>query len=268
MVADWQIISSSVIGATHVQQHKPNQDALRHYQAAQGLPLIMAVADGHGGEKYTHSDFGAKFAVEAAVKVLKDTFKKPDDFSLTQIKRLAEQDIPKAIVRSWREKVDDYCLKHPALNNEHKYRYFGSTLLATLLLPECIVYWQLGDGDILLVEQNHAIQRPLAADNRLLGNETTSLCGKTPWFDFRCGFQALVAKQQPCCIMLSSDGYSNAYPNNAEFEKTVLDIVALIKSEGLQWVKRQLPDWLAEASQQGSGDDISVSILYNRALDS
>lgn len=263
MVAAWQVISSSVIGATHVQHHKPNQDALRHYQAAQGLPLIMAVADGHGGEKYTHSDFGAKFAVEAAVKVLKETFKKPDDFSLSQIKRLAEQDIPKAIVRSWREKVDDYCAKQAALNNEHKYLYFGTTLLVTLLLPNCILHWQLGDGDILQVEKDQRIHRPLAVDSRLLGNETTSLCGKTPWFDFRCCFQPLVDEQQPRCIVLSTDGYSNAYPSNAAFEQTVLDIVDLAKSEGLQWLKQQLPEWLEEASYKGSGDDISVGILYN-----
>ncbi len=265
MVASWQVISSSVIGATHLQHHKPNQDALRHYQAAQGLPLIMAVADGHGGEKYTHSDFGAKFAVKAAITVLKDTFKNPDDFSLTQIKRLAENDIPKAIVRSWREKVDDYCLKQAELNNEHKYRYFGATLLVTLLLPNCFLYWQLGDGDILVVEEDNRIHRPITADSRLFGNETTSLCGKTPWFDFRYGFQALVDEQQPLCIVLSTDGYSNAYSSNADFEQTVLDIVKLIKNEGLPWVKQQLPDWLEEASHKGSGDDISIGILYNTA---
>jgi len=266
MVASWQVISSSVLGATHLQHHKPNQDALRHYQAAPGLPLIMAVADGHGGEKYTHSDFGAKFAVKAAITVLKETFKNPADFSLTQIKRLAENDIPKAIVRSWREKVDEFCLRQPDLNNEHKYRHFGTTLLVAMLLPECILYWQLGDGDIVVVEENQQIHRPIATDSRLLGNETTSLCGKTPWFDFRCCFHPLLNEQLPCCILLSTDGYSNAYSSNADFEQTVLDIVALIKSEGLLWVKEQLPDWLEEASHKGSGDDISVGILYHTDL--
>jgi serine/threonine protein phosphatase PrpC len=262
MVATWQVISTSVIGASHLLKAKPNQDAIRHYQAAQGCPVIVAVADGHGGEKYTHSDWGSKFAVKAAITVLKDTFKNEADFSLSQIKRLAEDDIPKAIVRSWQEKVDEYCLKRQDLNDHHKYRYFGTTLLVALVLSRCIVYWQLGDGDIVLVWDNHEVSRPIAADSRLLGNETTSLCGKTPWFDFRVCFQPIVESKPPRFILLSTDGYSNSYPTNADFEQTVLDIALFVENEGYAWVRQQLPAWLAEASKQGSGDDISVGVIY------
>lgn len=263
MVTVWQTISTSVTGASHLLKQKPNQDAIRHYQAAQDSLTIMAVADGHGGEKYTHSDFGAKFAVKAAVTVLKETFKNQDDFSLSQIKRLAEEDIPKAIVRSWQEKIDEYCLKQPALNNEHKYRYFGTTLLCALVLPRCIVYWQLGDGDIVRVGDDGCATRPMAADSRLLGNDTTSLCGKKPWLDFRCCFQSITDNQPPRFIMLSTDGYSNSYSSNADFEQTVLDIAGFMKTEGQAWVREQLPDWLEEASKKGSGDDISVGIIYH-----
>lgn len=258
----WQLISTSVIGASHLLKGKPNQDAIRHYQSAADELLIMAVADGHGGEKYTHSDFGAKFAVKAAITVLKETFKNQHDFSLSQIKHLAENDIPKAIVRSWLEKVDEYCLKQPDLNNEHKYRYFGSTLLVTLILPRCIVYWQLGDGDIVTVGDDNSVTRPIPADSRLLGNETTSLCGKKPWLDFRTFFQPITDKQPPRFILLASDGYSNAYSSNTDFEQTVLDIAEFMKTEGQTWVRQQLPDWLEEASKKGSGDDISVGIMY------
>jgi serine/threonine protein phosphatase PrpC len=264
MVGNWQLISTSVIGASHLLKGKPNQDAIRHYQGAGDSLTVMAVADGHGGEKYTHSDFGAKFAVKAAITVLKETFKNQEDFSLSQIKRLSEEDIPKAIVRSWQEKVDEYCQKQPMLNNDNKYRYFGSTLLVTLILPRCIVYWQLGDGDILTVSDNHNVTRPIPPDSRLLGNETTSLCGKKPWLDFRCCFQPITDNQPPRFILLSSDGYSNAYSSNADFQQTVLDIAEFITSEGQAWVREQLPDWLEEASKQGSGDDISVGIMFRQ----
>lgn len=262
MVASWQIISTSVIGAAHLLKGKPNQDAIRHYQAARDSVVIMAVADGHGGDKYTHSDFGAKFAVKAAITVLKDTFENQHDFSLSQIKRLAEEDIPKAIVRTWQEKIDQYCLRQPELNDQHKYRYFGTTLLIALILPRCIVYWQLGDGDIVIIQDDHSAARPMAADSRLLGNETTSLCGKKPWLDFRTCFQPITDNKPPRFILLATDGYSNSYASNADFEQTVLDITEFIKTEGHNWVREQLPDWLEETSKKGSGDDISVGIIY------
>ena len=256
----WQILSSSVTGASHLLKGKPNQDAIRHYHAADFT--IMAVADGHGGEKYTHSDFGAKFAVKVAITVLKETFKNQADFSLSQIKHLAENDIPKAIVRSWQEKVDEFCQKQPTLNDENKYRYFGATLLVALILPRCVVYWQLGDGDIVTLWQDKKIARPMLADTRLLGNETTSLCGKKAWLDFRMAFQPMTDNPPPAFIFLSSDGYSNSYANNADFEQTLADIADLIQTEGANWVKNQLPDWLNETSKKGSGDDISVGVIF------
>jgi serine/threonine protein phosphatase PrpC len=262
MVTQWQLLSTSVTGASHLLKGKPNQDAIGHYQAADSL-TIMAVADGHGGDSYTHSDMGAKFAVKVAINVLKETFKNQKDFSLSQIKRVAEEDIPKAIVRSWQEKIEDVCQKLPALNNENKYRYFGTTLLVALILPRCVIYWQLGDGDIIVQWDNGTLTRPMVADSRLLGNETTSLCGKKPWLDFRCHFQPMTDNRPPRFIFLASDGYSNSYPSNAEFEQTVSDIAALLKTEGSAWVRNQLPDWLDEASKKGSGDDISVGIIYS-----
>ena len=263
MVA-WQLTHISVKGASHELKGMPNQDAIRSFDS--DSLAIMAVADGHGGEKYTHSDFGAKFAVKAAITVLKDTFKNQHEFSLSQIKRLSEEDIPKAIVRSWQEKVDEYCQKQPNLNNEYKYRYFGATLLITLILPRCIVYWQLGDGDIVTLNEDNSLIRPIVADSRLLGNDTTSLCGKKPWLDFRCYFQPITDNVPPRFILLSSDGYSNSYSSNADFEQTVLDIAEFMKTEGQVWVRKNLPDWLEEASKKGSGDDISVGILYHTDL--
>jgi hypothetical protein len=150
------------------------------------------------------------------------------------------------------------------LNDQHKYRYFGATLLVTLILPRCIVYWQLGDGDIVTVWEDNSISRPIAADSRLLGNVTTSLCGTKAWLDFRCYFQPITDTEPPRFILLSSDGYSNAYSSNADFEQTVLDIAGFMQSEGQAWVKTQLPDWLEEASSKGSGDDISVGIMFRR----
>ena len=36
----------------------------------------------------------------------------------------------------------------------------------------------------------------------------------------------------------------------------------MLDQEGVEPIARSLPSWLEEASQQGSGDDVSVAILY------
>jgi hypothetical protein len=43
------------------------------------------------------------------------------------------------------------------------------------------------------------------------------------------------------------------------------DFWAMLRDEGDEAVKPYLKDWLNEASQQGSGDDISVGIIWRPA---
>src|SRR5436190_794120 len=70
---EWRILGQTVIGASHVRTGKPNQDALLSRQAQadkSGTPLFIAIADGHGGDKYFRSDIGAKTAVEVTEHTL------------------------------------------------------------------------------------------------------------------------------------------------------------------------------------------------------
>jgi len=71
-ISKWRVIGCSVKGASHIRSGKPNQDRIKFsdYQAGK-MPLILAVADGHGGKAYFRSDKGAEFAVEIAIAVCK-----------------------------------------------------------------------------------------------------------------------------------------------------------------------------------------------------
>jgi serine/threonine protein phosphatase PrpC len=262
MVA-WSVISESVRGASHLRSGLPNQDAIKIELAdTTNFPLIVAVADGHGSVKCTHSDLGSQFAVESAIEMVKQIYASPD-LTLPQLRNLAEN-IPKAISRSWQEKVATHIERDAELHtvSANTYLAFGTTLLVACVLEKAILLWQIGDGDIVVIQNDSSIAMPIPVDERLLGNETTSLCKEKAFDDFRSAFLPII-ENPPLAIFLASDGYKNSFTHPDGFNQALTDIYGYIKTEGADWVQQHLADWLNEASRDGSGDDISLAIIYH-----
>jgi hypothetical protein len=130
------------------------------------------------------------------------------------------------------------------------------------------LYLQLGDGEILTILPNGTISRPIPKDERLIANETTSLCLPIAWEEFRVRYQP-VDSNSPVLIMVSSDGYSNSFSDVNDFEKVGSDILKMIIKEpddinkGIDIVNENLEKWLNETSEKGSGDDITVGFICN-----
>ncbi|MDG4595572.1 MAG: PP2C family serine/threonine-protein phosphatase [Candidatus Contendobacter sp.] len=268
---NWRTLGASVRGAAHHRAGLPNQDAIRVARANGELPLIVALADGHGSAKSFRSQHGARSAVAVALKVCRSLCE-PD--SLSRIKRWAEEQLPLELVRRWRERVDRSLARRPFTPAEldaldpasrrqveaHPYLAYGSTLLAVVVTPAFILYLQLGDGDLLTVSTSGEVERPLAKDERLIANETTSLCSAKAWNEVRVGFQAL-AGSPPALILVATDGYANSFRDEASFQQVARDLREMIREEGLEPIRSNLKSWLNEASRQGSGDDITVGII-------
>ncbi|MFH0754886.1 MAG: PP2C family serine/threonine-protein phosphatase, partial [Candidatus Omnitrophota bacterium] len=249
----WCVIGKSVQGASHVRNGMPNQDAWYLLpQEEENEWLCVAVADGHGGNKYFRSHDGARFAVESAVNALKKIYEDMVDNGKEDpsfIKRNMEESVPRLLVQVWRRAIDDDLVKKPFDEDEWKtleqkagnnaqesiekspYIAYGATILAALVTGKYIFYMQLGDGDIMTVSDEGEVSKPMPADARLIANETTSLCGKDAWRDFRFAFQFLVDKP-PALIMLSTDGYANSFSNEDAFLKVGPDVLDILKKEG------------------------------------
>ena len=271
-MSDWRTLKATVRGAAHVRAGLPNQDAVRVARFNDDLPLLAALADGHGSARSFRSQRGARLAVIVAQQVCGHLFKLDGP---TQIKRWAEERLPQELVRRWRERVDKSLKIKPFTPEEltlldaasrrqietNPYLAYGSTLLTVIVAPAFILYLQLGDGDILTVSTQGDIERPIAADARLIGNETTSLCSAKAWNEVRVSFQTL-AGSPPALILAATDGYANAYRDEAGFQQVARDFWAMLRDDGDAAVKLHLKEWLNEASQQGSGDDITVGILW------
>jgi serine/threonine protein phosphatase PrpC len=276
----WRVIGKSVRGASHNRSGLPNQDAIYWTpESGNELPLILAVSDGHGSNKCFRSDVGSTTAVQTATKVLKELLDgQPDLENLSAIKRTAEERLPQALVREWKSVVEEHLRANPFKDEEwaklaekdgpaaratieaDPVLAYGATLLTALVANNFIVYLQLGDGEIVTVSESSEVIQPLPKDERLIANETTSLCGPNAWRDFRFGFEGL-GSSPPALIMLSTDGYPNSFQDEQGFLKAGSDFLDMIRSEGLEKVDANLESWLKDASASGSGDDITVGII-------
>lgn len=286
----WRYLGTSVRGASHNRNQVPNQDAIawypHHPEMGEGSPLILAISDGHGSLKNFRSHIGSQEAVYTVIQVMNDLFlKEPglEPLNLSTIHDLARTHLPQRVVQEWTNRVSQHWQDHPTESDPHWHRLldregetaqqliqqapqiaYGATLLAILITDTFILYIQLGDGDILCVDPAGKTTRPMKRDPRLLGNETTSLCTTEAWKDFQVRLEPYSADsmdQIPALILLCTDGYANSYPSEVEFSKIGHDYLNLIRQDGLITVARQLPIYLDETSQGGSGDDITLGII-------
>jgi hypothetical protein len=278
----WHVLSATVVGSAHVRAGTVNQDRVASLQLKpRELPAVLALADGHGSARCFRSDRGARFAVEAATEVVRAALATiaPDDGAGFSLQTQAAERWPRLIVDNWVARVrrdlestplttaelEPVARKYgePAAENlrAHPEHAYGATLLIAAVTDRGIAYLQLGDGDILATTEAGVVERPLPGDSRLFGNETTSISGREAWNDFRVSVSR-PGVEFPRIIMLSTDGYSNSFRDDSAFMRTGSDYLALLKSEGVEYVQQHLEEWLRETSNDGSGDDTSLVMLF------
>ena len=64
-------------------------------------------------------------------------------------------------------------------------------------------------------------------------------------------------------LLISTDGYSKSFIKDSDFLKVDPDYLELIENEGISTVQDNLKKWLDETSKLGSGDDITLGIVYH-----
>jgi serine/threonine protein phosphatase PrpC len=290
MVAErrkWAAIEASVIGASHARANLPNQDAVKVHVTEKGEPrAVLAVSDGHGSAKCFRSDQGSRIAVDIALTELVDFAASSAGLSSREVRQNAEERLPKAIVRRWREAVEEHYRNDPFRDDElsrlddvtkstlerarernDPYIAYGATLVTVLLTGEFFICLQLGDGEVLVVsDKTGQAEQPLEVDEGLIANETTSLCQDDAWKRFRFRFQYLPDSPPPL-VLLATDGYPNSFATPEGFRQVAEDLHNLLERDGIETVRESLPAWLAEASQSGSGDDVTVAILYSPGIE-
>lgn len=283
----WHCNGQSIRGVSHERTDLPNQDAI-YCEAIEieSIPLlIMAISDGHGGHTYFRSHIGAQHAVQITAKTVR-TFSQEllvNREKFPVLSQALHQHLPQMVVEQWRSSVTTHLQDNPFTQFEWERLFaqehgsgelsrqviesdpaiaYGATLLLTLVTKTFALYLQVGDGDLLCVDLNGKTTYPLPPDNRLIANETLSLCTPYAWKESRISVISSEEKPLPVMILASTDGYANSYVTEQDFLEIGSDYLQFIRCEGFDRVIEQLPGILTETSRRGSGDDITLGVIY------
>jgi hypothetical protein len=276
-----------VIGLSHVRKGKPNQDAIRWFPADDGLepegvPVAVAVADGHGETACVRSHLGARFAVQTAVDVLAKLATderwliSPD---VSALRQYAKQLLNRIVSDQWVAQVEAHHEQHPFSDDEivlvkgaaagdgsplmskQILKAYGCTLVAAVVSKSWLLAVQVGDGAIMAANASGETHLLIPPNEAHFGDETTSLC--TVPADMQVVVRPLEG-DVPVALMLCTDGYEKAFPTEYFRTKLLGEYVEYFRKRyGWREVYRDLPGILEDASARGSGDDATVGFIVN-----
>ncbi len=274
---------TSIRGASHARDALPNQDALALWQANESGCIVAAVADGHGGARHFRSAVGSRFAVDAAVNAMRRVAADWEAADVEKQSQIASSELPQTIVADWTEQVRRHLETNPITDAEwqalaaaagddaraqvesYTNLAYGATLIAALVTSGQILLLQVGDGDALLVAPDGKAWHPIPKDDRLTGEFTTSICRENAAADFRHAIARI--ETSVSLLMLATDGYANSFRTDADFLQVGTDVLQMVRNYGVTQVEKQLPQILEHASANGSGDDITMAVVYLRESD-
>ena len=267
----------------HIRSNLDKQDEIKWLpssgEADENTPLVLAVADGHGSSIHFRSDKGAKIAVDVATTTVRNFLNQEiNAYNISAIKNMAYDSLPKIISQRWESKVKQHIDKNKFTEKqiellkqaagkadwtEIQNTAYGTTLLVVGIKQFLVIFMQIGDGDILTVGDLGEISSPILDEKRLVSTETSSLCMSNNWREFRTRLRTY-NQSLPALILVSTDGYSNSFgTDEGNFRAIGKDYLEMIsQSEGYEAVKKRLKNILTETAEKGSGDDITLGIMF------
>jgi hypothetical protein len=271
----WQVHAASAIGAAHVKDGRPNQDAVAHQVLM--LPggsalLVVAVADGHGDSLHFRSDRGARMAVAAGISATRD-WSAGISGSPAEIKLSARRGLVPRVVTGWNAAVaadpagDQFTAAERAmLADLPPPTAYGSTLMIGAFTDGYAVFAQIGDGNIVAVLPDGRSPSPVPGDGGPDKSHTASLCQDDASDAFRIG--AIQLAERPLfAALLATDGFGNAQTQDPWQAGVAADLARFGLDHDQDWFAAQVPGWAAQcASSVGSGDDSTIALVINSAV--
>lgn len=295
----------SVPGNLHILKNRPCEDYSISFSEENGKYHIAIVADGHGSAECFRSDFGSKTAVEVAL----DTFKKfaadiledPDLekqfydklFSDPRYKKTIIRQQTDAIIREWKRRVEEHYVNNPPTKEELQKaeiaenanlnipHIYGTTLIAVLWLPECVIVVHQGDGRCVVFYDDGTVDQPVPWDDRCIGTAVTSMCDADAESHIRSKVLNLNDEKKAIACYLGSDGVEDAYRDTydekglycmgdmggvyAFYKNLTCEIIEQGQHQIEPFLEQMLKVFSAEGlfSRTGSGDDVSVAGIVN-----
>jgi len=280
----WVPFGCSVIGASHIRKGVENQDSFDAL-SKKGLSVI-AISDGHGGSKYVRSAIGSKLATTTASKIASENMELSSKMSKEELNSIIHH-MKNRFLLSWQKEVNadiakkgrfsaaeftileencstkvlDAVLETPRIA-------YGCTFLCAITYEDLVLILYYGDGNVLGL-YDEEVRELTEDDPRNIANETLSLCTLKDAREI--SHKVLIGDEIPRLIMISTDGVKNSFDDmNEEEIKKFYNIPIIIKDE---LIKRQgettkieqgLEKMLERITTMGSGDDVTIAVLFNK----
>jgi hypothetical protein len=274
----WQAFGVSAVGAHNLNRKQPKQDALHWLPVSgRGRRVALAVADGHGADRYFRSAKGAHYAVNVMTEVLREFVQShARETDPTVLQHWALNELPALVCDRWRDEVKADLAKQPYEPDERAsiglppnpdtYDWltdkalepYGCTLLGVATTDHYLLGLQLGDGNIAIMDA--------AGTGRFLFEnpesvEKHSICQPTAPSLFR-AVAIPLGPEPPVLVAANTDGFRNAFPSQEEFLRRGQEFLNGMRKLGLLAVVQNLHHWVNKRAMADPGDDISVGILY------
>jgi serine/threonine protein phosphatase PrpC len=269
----------SARGNSHIRDGKPNQDCAMHWPGDIGFDVV-AVADGHGGDKYFRSGMGAWLACYVGIwyarecmitadftRIMSDP-DAPDSLKEKMLVRLEE-----SIISGWGQKVMAHMTANPFTDEElcfvgcaaaddysQAVKAYGTTLLLAVTTRDYWFGFQIGDGTFVTVSETGGYSQPVELDPRCAGTFVTSICDRDAIGCFRhaWGFERINA------VFLASDGVDESF-SSEQMLYNFYDKILSGAQDDFEGTINDLTEFLPELSARGSKDDVSVAGLIRVA---
>jgi hypothetical protein len=255
--------------------------------------MVMAVADGHGGEDYPLSDVGSQLACERALaEVSGAILRRPlAGESIGAWEQWLKLDLPRALHASWLKACerhwqqlqteleesglgphaasgpasDDAPVGLPPELAEFRPHLYGTTLGVVVMTPEWWGHTGVGDWDLVrLWGQGEAELVSSELPDQVDGDVTASLARERAWdlFSPRAALLPVRARERPFALLMSTDGLRKSCASTADLLGLCgrLTEFALAEGHGEAVDGEGLEAALDHISAEGCGDDLSLAI--------
>ncbi len=296
--------NKTVIGKMHILKEIPCEDNSASFSEENGRYHIAIVADGHGSSECYRSKFGSKAATSIALETLKKfaetILESPeieelfyhDVFSNLRYRSMTMRRLTDTIISEWHDCVEEDYKNNPPTEEELQKaeasdksepnisHVYGTTLIAALWLPKCLIIVHQGDGRCDVFYDDGIVDQPVPWDKRCVGTAVTSMCDEDALTSIRNCVLDTTEKQIIACY-IGSDGVEDAYRDTYEavdgkmhslmggvhtfYKDLSCQITAMSAEEFDAYLTTMLPEFseYGRFSRTGSGDDVSVAGIVN-----
>lgn len=266
------LLTCGVTGANHSDKGLPCQDASLagiHYYKGHAYTLL-AVADGHGSERYSRSQLGAHFAVQAAAEAAARWMlfavecyeQSPGDW-FTNARNDFGARFARMLRQAWERNVTEHLAAYPLTEAEQQQasgqNAYGTTIALALVFRDQVFVGAIGDSTVLVVCDSGGGETAadlLAGDgSQALGLTTHSLASA----DAACRWQIRVLPLEKVHLLCAvTDGFTDSLTDAL---RTLVGVYRDTRVKGFDWLRDKWPEFLARLTEQGVGDDIAT-VLY------